>query len=66
MKKLKKLKKFTLSRETLRSLDKKHLAPAVGGTGDTAPPVCVYGTWMECSYLNCSEKCLIDPNTVRC
>jgi hypothetical protein len=56
----KQLKKLTLSRETLRSLDNKHLALAAGGTST------VYGTLMECTYLNCSAKCLIDPPSDRC
>lgn len=53
----KQLRKLTLSRETLRLLEEKGLAPANGGT---------FGTLMECTYMDCSEKCFIDPHTVRC
>ncbi|HTG36344.1 MAG TPA: class I lanthipeptide [Thermoanaerobaculia bacterium] len=53
----KQIKKLTLCRETLLSLEEKGMAPAVGGT---------FGTLMECTYMDCSEKCFIDPHTVRC
>jgi hypothetical protein len=54
----KQLKKLTLSRETLRSLEEEGLAPAVGGS--------VFGSLMECTYQNCSAKCFVDPASVRC
>jgi len=50
------LKKLTLSRETLRSLEEKTLVPAIGGSG-------AFGTLCECTYLNCSAQCFHDPGT---
>jgi natural product precursor len=57
----KQIKKLTLSRETLRSLEEEGLAPVVGGTAG-----CIYETRMECTIMNCSEKCFVDPASVRC
>jgi len=54
------LKKLTLSRETLLSLEEKTLAPAIGG-GSGA-----FGSLCECTYLNCSAQCFHDPRTVDC
>jgi hypothetical protein len=59
----KRLKKLTLSRETLHYLEEKGLAPAVGGGSADG---CVYGTLRECSIMNCSAQCFVDPASVRC
>jgi len=52
----KRLKKLTLSRETLRHLEEKDLGPAVGGS---AP--CNTQSECYCSWTNCSDVCFIDP-----
>jgi hypothetical protein len=52
----KKLKKLTLSRETLRHLEEKGLRQAIGAS---AP--CNTESECYCSWTNCSEVCLIDP-----
>lgn len=48
----KQLKKLTLHRETLRSLEEKNLELAAGGTGSA----CL------CSITNCTVQCHFDPN----
>jgi hypothetical protein len=54
------LKKLTLSRETLHSLEESALGAALGGSGT------VYGTLRECSIQNCSAQCFVDPKSVLC
>jgi hypothetical protein len=49
----KQVKKLTLSRETLSTLEEKGLGPAVGGS--------LYGTLNECTYYQCSARCFINP-----
>jgi hypothetical protein len=51
-------RKLTLNPETLRTLQDSTLSPAVGGTT-------VFGTLQECTYLNCSSQCFIDPHSSR-
>jgi hypothetical protein len=52
------LKKLTLSRETLHSLEESALGAALGGSE--------YGTLRECTIQYCSAQCFVDPKSVRC
>jgi hypothetical protein len=45
-------RKLTLSRETLRSLDRQRLGAVGGGTGDTSSIPCFVGTGCECATAN--------------
>jgi hypothetical protein len=50
MKKKDGLKKLTLSRETIRSLEEKNLAEALGATGDTVE---------SCKVTRCRPTCFV-------
>ena len=67
---MKKTKKLTLSRETLRTLNDRQMAPAAGGSGcpTCADQSCFGSCYPDCTG-GCSYSCgggTCEPNTCPC